>query len=336
MNLFLKPEYLYLLILAPIIPILFWSAWKRKQKRLTVFAHPKMAPLLVRSPAPGVYVLRVLVLSWAWIFLVLALARPQWGAKIEMVRREGIDILLLQDISRSMLAQDISPNRLTRSKHEISSFLEGLTGDRVGLIAFAGEARVLTPLTSDYSAVRIFLDVLHPDLLLQGTNVEEALQLGLQVFAGGDPRHQVMVLITDGESHDGDVEGLARQAAISGIPVYTVGVGSREGSPVLLPNGRYLQDRRGNLVTTRLDEETLKKVASITGGRYYYASPGTFELNRILREISQLQKRELESEQLEQFQERYQIPLLIAIILLVLEALLFDRRLRPTHKENAV
>jgi len=233
-----------------------------------------------------------------------------------------------------MLAQDIQPSRLIRSRHEISGFLEGLKGDRVGLVAFSGEARVLCPLTLDYAAVRIFLNDLEPGYLMPGTDIAAAMEKGIQAFQGGGSasKYQVMVLLTDGEEHDPKALQVAEKAATLGITIYTIGIGSRDGVPIPIPDGngntQYKKDKFGNIVTTRLDEATLQQIAAKTNGKYYYAGPGEFQLQKVLEDIASREKQNLKGQQLEQYQDRFQWPLSIAVFLLILEVLVADRARR--------
>ena len=250
---------------------------------------------------------------------------------MEHIERKGLDILLLQDVSLSMLAEDVKPNRLVRSRHEISAFLDTLSGDRVGLVAFSGEAQTLVPLTLDYGTVQLILRDLEPGWLLPGTDLAAAIDKGMQMFRRSKvpSKYAVMVLMSDGEEQDAKAVEKAKEAAEAGIRIYTVGIGSKEGVPIPEPtkNGdvSYHKDRFGNVVTTHLEERTLQDVASITGARYFYASPGEFQLQKVLSEIESLEKRDTSSDQMENYQDRYQIFLAMAAILFLVEALLSER-----------
>jgi len=331
---FAQPEYFWFLFFLPVLVGLYFYAWARKKKLSARFASIPMMQKIAAPASPGRRLFRMGIMLLVVALLITALARPQWGRKMELVERKGLDIVLLQDVSLSMLAQDVKPSRLVRSRHEISDFLSRLTGDRVALVAFAGEAQTLCPLTLDYSAARIFLNELSPDWLMPGTDIAAAMEEGMKAFERGKSarKYQIMVLLTDGEEHDQRAVEVAQKAADAGITVYTVGIGSREGVPIPLPgqNGteRYKKDQRGNLVTTRLDEKTLKRVALTGGGKYFYANPGDFELKKILGDIMDRERRELKGERVEQYQDRFQIPLVLAVLLLILDTLLGDRRWR--------
>lgn len=264
-------------------------------------------------------------------FLFIALARPQWGRKMEHVERKGLDIVLLQDVSLSMLAEDVQPNRLVRSRHEISAFLETLSGDRVGLIAFAGEAQTLVPLTLDYGTVQLMLRELEPGWLYPGTDLSAAIDKGIQMFRRSKvpSKYAVMVLMSDGEEQDPKAVEKAKEAKAQGIRIYTIGIGSRDGVPIpeKSNNGEvvYHKDRFGNIVTTHLEEKTLQDIAAVTGARYYYANPGEFQLQKVLSEIANLEKKDNSSDQMESYQDRYQIFLGLAALLFLAEALISER-----------
>ena len=214
-------------------------------------------------------------------FLILALARPQFGTRLETVRSEGQDVMVALDVSRSMLAEDVAPNRLERARLEIMRILQRLDGDRIGLVAFAGNAFVQSPLTVDYGAAALFLNAMDTGLIpIQGTNLGEALSVALDAFEEGTRDHRVLIVVTDGEDHEGEIEGALERALDEGVQIHTVGIGSLEGVPIpeFTASGErsgFIRDDDGAVVTTRLDESTLERVAQATGGRYFPAlGPG--------------------------------------------------------------
>jgi Ca-activated chloride channel family protein len=331
---FANPEFLWGILAVPFLAMLFVAAWRRRAQMTQRFASMAMLARIATTVNPWLRVIKLTFVLSALVFLFLALARPQWGRKVEWVERKGLDILLVQDISLSMLAQDIQPSRLVRSKHEISGFLENLKGDRVGLVAFSGEARILCPLTLDYGAARIFLNELEPGYLMPGTDIAGAIAKGLQAFQGAKSaaQYQVMILLTDGEEHDPKALVEAQKATERGITIYTIGIGSRDGVPIPVPdkNGgtQYKKDKFGNIVTTHLEEATLQQIAANTGGRYYYAGPGEFQLQKVLEDIATREKQAVQGQQMEQYQDRFQWPLAVAVLLLTLESLFADRARR--------
>ena len=328
---FAEPMFLWGLLTLPLFALLFAYAYHRRKKLAARFVSLSMLPKLSTSVSPWRRLAKVTLLLFAIAFLFVALARPQWGRKMEHIERRGLDLVLLQDISLSMLAEDVKPNRLTRSRHEISSFLESLSGDRVGLVAFSGEAQVMVPLTLDYGTVQMMLRELTPGWLMPGTNLEKAIRKGMDLYrnSGSAGQYSVMILMSDGEELEAAAVNAAKEAAEMGIRIYTIGIGSREGVPIPVPskNGEiaYKKDLQGNIVTTRLEDGTLQEIASATGGIYFYASPGEFQLQKVLTEIASLEKKEQASDRMENYQDRYQIFLGLAALLFLIEALVSER-----------
>ena len=326
---------LWLLALVPALALFFaWALW-RKAVVLRRFAETEMLRRLVAGTSLARQIAKMTLLLLVVLFLALSLARPQWGSKQEIVQRKGLDVVVAVDVSLSMYAEDIKPNRLARSKQEIQRFAERLNGDRVALVAFAGDAFLQCPLTSDYSAFRIFLDVLDPTLIdAPGTDIARALEAGLQAFpkSAGTGKYRVMILLTDGEDHSGRALKIAEQAAAQGVVVYTVGIGSVTGVPIPVLDGSgnkaYKKDAQGNIVSTRMDPELLLQIAKATGGRFYHAEPGHFELLDVLDAINSMEKREQDSQRFSRFEDRFQIPLAAALFVLVAEMLISDRRRR--------
>jgi Ca-activated chloride channel family protein len=326
-----SPEYLWMLLLLPVLLGFYVFAFRRKKKALARFAHIDMLKKLVDRISRGRQYFKAFLILLVFFFSVLALTMPRYGTKPELMKREGLDIVIAVDVSLSMYAEDIKPNRLERARHEISSFIDRLGGDRVGVVAFAGEAFLQCPLTLDYSAAKIFLDILAPNLIsTPGTAIGMAIETALKAYDPKQRKYRVMVLLTDGEDHTGKAEQWAEEAAKQGVTIYTVGIGSSSGVPIPIKdkhgNISYKKDRKGNVVSTRLDELTLQKIALITNGKYFHAAPGRFELDEVIKEINEMEKREVQSERFTQYKERFQIPLVIALLLLVMELLISDRR----------
>lgn len=328
---FAEPIFLWGLFSLPLLACLFWFAYRRRRKLAERFVSISMLPKVATTLSPWRRLVKTTLLLFAVAFLFIALARPQWGMKIEHVERKGLDLVLLQDVSLSMLAEDVKPSRLVRSRHEISAFLESLTGDRIGLVAFAGVSRVLVPLTLDYGTVQTMLGELEPGYLYPGTNMESAIRQGMRLFknAGTLGKFSVMVLMSDGEELEASAVAAAKEAADAGIKIYTIGIGSLEGVPIPVPSNKdgslYKKDKQGNIVTTRLEERTLQEIAAVSGGAYFHASPGEFQLQKVLTEIATLEKKEHSADQAEGYHDHYQIFLGMAALLLLVEALLSER-----------
>lgn len=333
---FAEPRALLLLLLVPLLGIgLGLLRWRRRQL-LRRLGREDLITMLVAAPGPLRWVTRLALLLLGVTFLSLALARPQWGRKLEEVRRRGVDVMIALDVSSSMLAEDVKPSRLARSREEVASLLDSLEGDRVGLVAFAGEASVVCPLTLDYAAVRVFLDVLDPGLLpVPGTAVAEAIKKATQAFESKERRYKVLVIITDGESHEGNALEAAKEAAGQGVVIYTLGAGTGAGSPIPVrgENGAvtgYKQDRKGRVVTSRLDPVSLAEIAEAAGGRYLPITPEGREIREIQERIARMDQREIGSRFITTREEQYQLPLAAAVGALILEAgigaRLFPRR----------
>jgi Ca-activated chloride channel family protein len=248
---------------------------------------------------------------------------------MEMMERKGIDVIVALDISQSMLAEDIAPNRIDRAKHEIFKFIDLLKGDRVGIIIFAGESYVQCPLTLDYGAAKMFLDVVTTDWIqLQGTALAEAIGQSVKAFKTESKKHKVMVLISDGEDHEGEAIKAAKEAKKEGVKIYTIGIGSESGVPIPIKKGGgnivYKKDKKNNLVMTRLNSIILEKIALESEGRYFHAGTN-LDLSLIYNEIAKMEKKDLGMNKLAVYEERYQIFLLIAVIFLLLEFFIPER-----------
>jgi Ca-activated chloride channel family protein len=267
----------------------------------------------------------------ALFFLIVALARPQWGSQVEYIERRGVEIMVALDVSESMLAEDFRPNRLARAKLEINELMEQLEGNEMGLVLFSGAAFVQFPLTSDFTTARTFLDAAYPGIISRpGTNLAEAIRISMTGFNEERATQKVIVLLTDGEGTEDDALTAAQEAADRGIIVYTIGFGSPDGEPIpqydqLGSLIGFKKDQNGETVLTRLDEYTLEQVASMTGGRYFQAMADGREVGFLANEINELQTTELESRFETRGIERFQWFLGIAILALIINELIPDR-----------
>ncbi|NOZ60816.1 MAG: VWA domain-containing protein [Calditrichaeota bacterium] len=329
---FYNQIYLYLLALIPILIVFYVFVFRWKKKAMERFGNLELIKKLTESFSKNRQILKAALIILTIFFLIFSLARPQLGSKLEQAKRKGVDIFVAIDVSLSMKAEDIKPNRLEKAKHAVSRFIDLLEGDRIGLIAFAGEAFVQCPLTLDYGAAKNFLDIIDTDLIpTPGTAIGSAILQAVKTFEGRERKHKVLVLITDGEDHEGDPLKAAEVAEKDGVVIYTVGIGSVNGVPIPLHNesGRivgFKKDREGQVVTSKLDEVTLQKIALQTGGKYYRATGSESELDKIYGEIAKMEKKELASVKFSQYEDRYQYFLILAIILLVAELLIPERK----------
>lgn len=299
---------------------------------MSIFGNLALVKKLTSSVSRKRQAMKAILLVLGVLFMILALARPQLGTKLRTVKREGQDIVIALDVSLSMMAEDIKPNRVEKAKHAIGSLIEKFEGDRVGLIAFAGKAFVQCPLTLDYGAAKMFLDFMEPDMIpVPGTAIGEAILKAVTAFVEKERKHKVLILITDGEDHVGKPVEMAKAASKEGVVIYCVGIGSSKGVPIPIIDERgnrtgFKKDRNDEVVMTKLDELALEKIALETGGKYYRASPGEVELDKIYGDITKMEKKALASQQYAQFEDRFQGLVGLALFLIVLEVLIPERR----------
>ena len=317
--------------LAPAAALLFFLAARSRRKAIRRFAGAGENEI-ARSFAPGRKKIKDIVMIAAVFFMALALIRPQWGFKWQEVKRQGLDILIAIDTSNSMLAEDVRPNRLERAKLAIMDFVKQLRGDRIGLIAFSGTAFLQCPLTADYAGFLLTLQDVDVDTIpVGGTSLSKAIYTALKSYEGGKGKYKILIIITDGEDLEGGVDEAIDKAKRDNVMISCVGMGTHEGEliPLKGEEGKkgFLRDAEGNVVKTRLDEETMKKIALSTGGVYVRSTGAEFGLNLIYEEkLSKLEKQDIESKMEKQYNERFQLPLALAFVLLLLEPMLGDRR----------
>ncbi|MDY5198619.1 MAG: VWA domain-containing protein [Candidatus Cryptobacteroides sp.] len=328
MIIFAAPHYLLLLLLIPFffLGMGLWL-WGRR-RRLRRFGDEALVNELMPSWSRGKLWVRTVLLSLAFFFFVIGLSRPQIGAKLKDHKIKGAEIMIVLDVSNSMLAQDYSPDRLERAKLAISRITDKLKDDRIGLIVFAGTSFVQLPITSDYVSAKMFLNSISTESIpIQGTAIGDAISTAVRGFSAQSEHSRAIIVITDGENHEDDAVAAAKQAAEAGIKVYTIGVGSADGQPIPM-NGELLKDKDGNIVVTRLDEETLRKVASAGGGAYVHAGNDEFGLTPIISDIRKMEDEEYNSVVFEEYNEQFMYFLGIALVFFVLEMLVGDRRAR--------
>lgn len=310
----------------PVAVALFIFAQLRRRRRLERFASSSLLAQLTPSASPARLRTKFVLYTLAVAFLIVAAARPQVGSKLREEHQKGIEMMLVVDVSNSMLAEDFEPNRLDRTKFAIDRVVESMKQDRIGVVAFAGEAQVQLPITSDYRMARAFARKLSPAMVrTQGTDLGAAIKLASMSFSSQSEGSRVMILITDGENHESDALEAAQAAAEKGIAIYTIGIGTPEGAPVMI-GGEYLTDENGDMVVSKLDEKTLQKIASETGGAYVRATKQSIGLKEIIDRLRELDESDLATTRFEAFDEQYQYPLVVALLLLLIEWLILDRR----------
>lgn len=329
---FAQPEYLYALTLIPVLAVFYAVAFRNKTRALARFGHQELLAKMMRTTSFRRQRVKAGLMVAAFACFIMALARPQLGTATEVVQREGMEIVIALDLSNSMLADDIRPNRLERAKHAIRRLMDRFQGDRVGLVVFAGAAFLQCPLTTDYGAVAMFLDGVDTQTIAtQGTAIGEAVYASVKAFGERkSQRHKIVVLLTDGEDHESDPVRAARDAADLGVRIYTIGIGTPMGAPVPIKNpdgtvSGYKRTDEGGIVMSRLDEVTLEQIANVSNGKYYRSTLAENELDTIYDEISTLEKEAFESREFTRYEERYQIFLLLGLALVCLETLLTDR-----------
>lgn len=325
---FNQPKYLWLLLLIPVFLIMQAVVLKLRRRRIRKFGDEALVNELMPSYSLAKVWLRISLFSVAFLFFVLALARPQTGAIMQERELRGAEVMIVLDVSNSMLAEDYSPNRLERAKLAISRVVDKLQEDRIGLIVFAGNSSVLLPLTVDYISAKNFISSVSTESVpIQGTALGDAINLALRSFSEGTDRSRAIVVITDGENHEDDPVAVATAAAAKGVRIFTIGVGTPEGKMIPMgENGQYLEDENGEPVVTRLSEDVLKEIAEVSGGLYLRAGNTEFGLNPIIEEINNMEDTKSDAIVVAEYEEQYMYFLGVALFFLVLEILVGDRR----------
>ena len=325
---FADPIYLYLLAVRPVLAIIRFLTYRNQKKRLRKFGDPK----LLRELMPDVSRFRPAVKFWilqgALALLIVMLARPQFGTKINNEQRVGIETIIAMDISNSMMAEDITPSRLDRSKMMVENLVDHFTNDKIGLIVFAGDAFVQLPITSDYVSAKMFLSSIDPSMMAtQGTDIARAIDMATHSFTQEEGIGKAIIVITDGEDHEGGALEAAKAAKDAGMRVYVLGVGSTKGSPIPIPGtGDYMKDNTGNTVMSALNEDMCRQVAQAGGGAYIHVENNSAAQDQLDKELDKLAKKETTSTVYSEFDEQFQAVAILALLLLILEICIFDRR----------
>ena len=323
---FANVELLYLLILVPVLVIVYLLAVGRRRRLVARFGNPELLRELMPDFSRGRIRLKAALFIAAYMLLVIAAARPQFGSKLREEHSRGVEMMLVVDVSNSMMAEDFEPNRLERTKYAIGKLFESLQQERVGMVVFAGEPKVQLPITSDYRMAQAFAKRISPSLVSeQGTAIGRALEQAMLSFSSQSEQSRVIILITDGENHEDDPVQAARDVAKTGIRVYTVGVGSLRGQPLSV-DGQLLKDSDGEIVVSKLDEQTLKDIASAGNGIYVQAGNEEFGLNPIIEQIRSFEDEKFSSIVFEEYDEQYMYFFGAALVFFVIEMLIGRRR----------
>ncbi len=315
----------------PLIVILFLLIQRWKRKKREQFGSSAVTQRLMPNVSKSLPIVKFCFYALAILFLMVGLANLQFGTKLEEVKREGVDIMLALDVSNSMLAEDLSPNRLERAKRAIYQLIEKLHNDRLGIIVFAGDAYVQLPITTDYSSAKLFLETIGTDIVpTQGTAIGSAIELAMESFDFENGTSKAIIIITDGENHEDDAAGAASSAYEEGVSVHTIGMGSEQGGPIpIYKNGAqtgFRTDNQGNTVVTQLNENMLKQIAASGGGSYVRATNANAGLNIIMSEINKMEKKEFGSKSIKDYEDRFQPFLMVALLLLVIEFFISNRK----------
>lgn len=324
---FEDPIYLWLLLLIPLLAIVRLISLRSKRKKLKRLGDPELLSQL----SPDVSKVRPAVKFWlleaALALIVVMVARPQMGRQINSDKREGIETIIAMDISNSMLAQDVTPSRLEKSKMMVEDLVDHFNQDKIGLIVFAGDAFVQLPITSDYISAKMFLQNIDPSLIqTQGTDIGQAIDLAMHSFTQDAKTGKAIIVITDGEDHEGGAEEMAKKAHDAGINVYILGVGDPKGAPIPIGNGQYMKDKSGNTVMTALNEDMCKKVAAAGKGVYIHVDNSGIAEEQLDNELDKLQKGEINNVVYSDFDEQFQAVGILVILLLVIEVLVFETK----------
>lgn len=323
---FANPQLLWLLLLVPLMVVAFATILLLRRRNLRRFGNIETVSSLLRDVSSWRVHTKFILFTLAFVAMVFAAARPQFGARLREQKSEGVEMMFVVDVSNSMLAEDFTPNRLDRTRYAIDKLFTQLNQDRVGVVVFAGEAKVQLPITTDYRMARSFTKRLSPQLVdVQGTLLSDAIELASLSFSQREDASRVMILITDGEAHDNDAIVAAERAAERGIRIFAIGIGSPQGAPIKV-GGEFIKDEKGEMVVSRLNEQLLQQITEIGKGGYIRASNAEFGLSEIVDEIAKMEKSERSTLTFDEYNEQFHWILWIVLGLLLLEGLLLDRR----------
>ena len=333
---FESPQYLYLLLVLVALAAIHYYIIYRKKQQVKRFGDPE----LTRQLFLGVSRWRPEVKFWitmlALASFIVALARPQFGTRLDTRERMGIEAIIALDVSNSMLAEDVKPNRLEKAKMMVSNMVDGMRDDKIGLIVFAGQAFVQLPITSDYVSAKMFLETISPSMMsVQGTDVAEAINLSMRSFTQQEDVSRAIFVITDGEDNEARGVEAAKQAAAKGVRVYVLGIGNPGGAPIPIPGtGQYIIDDEGNTVVSRLSEEMCREIATAGGGSYIYVDNSSSAQKKLSEQVDRLAKAKMESQIYSEYDEQFQGFVLIGILLLLLDVFLLERESKSTWLSN--
>lgn len=324
---FENPEYFYALILLPLLALAHYLWVYEKKRKLKLYGDPVLLKALMTDVSHIRTEIKFWLLQLSILFLIIALARPQYGTRVDTRKRSGIEAIIALDVSNSMLAEDVRPNRLEKAKMMVSHLVDNMTDDKIGLIVYAGQAYVQLPITSDYVSAKMFLETISTSMIeMQGTDIAAAISLACRSFTKQDGVSRAVFVITDGEDNEGGAVAAARAAAEAGIHVYVLGIGSPGGAPIpLAGTGRYITDESGNTVMSHLDEDMCREIANAGNGNYIYVDNSSSAQKKLEKYVDNLGRVEMESSIFSEYDEQFQGFLLLSLLFLLLDAIILER-----------
>ena len=334
---FAHPELLYLLLVIPLLIVFYIVMVNKKKKAIAEFGNPELLKPLMPLVSFKRGAWKFVMILIALMFVIIGVAGPQFGSKLQQIKKQGVELIVVLDVSNSMLAQDIKPNRLEKAKMAISRMVEKLSDDKVGMIVFAGDAYVQLPITTDYSSAKLFLSNINTDIVsVQGTAIGAAIDLAAKSFTPETETSKAIIVITDGENHQDDAVAAARVAHEKGITIHTIGMGLEQGAPIPEKGnpGQFMKDGSGNVVVSKLDEQTLQEIAKAGEGMYVRASNTDVGLSRLLDEVGKMEKSILEEKVYTDYAEKYQYFILIGLFFIFVEFMILGRRNKRLMKIN--
>lgn len=333
---FASPQYLYLLLVLVALAAIHYYIIYKKKRQVKRFGDPELTKQLFLGVSRWRPELKFWLAMAALASFIVALARPQFGTRLDTRERVGIEAIIALDVSNSMLAEDVKPNRLEKAKMMVSNMVDGMKDDKIGLIVFAGQAFVQLPITSDYVSAKMFLETISPSMMsVQGTDVAEAINLSMRSFTQQEDVSRAIFVITDGEDNEARGVEAAKQAASKGIRVYVLGIGNPGGAPIPIPGtGQYIIDDEGNTVISKLSEEMCREIATAGNGSYIYVDNSSSAQKKLSEQVDRLAKAKMESQIYSEYDEQFQGFILIGLVLLLLDVFLLERESKSTWLSN--
>ncbi len=331
--------YIYALGLIPVFIIIYFFVIRWRKKALNTYGDIAVIQQLFPDVSKTKRIWKFILFTVAFALIIIGIVNPQVGTKLEEVKRQGADLMICLDVSNSMKAEDLQPNRLEKAKQAISKLIDKLEGDRIGIVVFGGEAYVQLPITTDYSAAKLFLESINTDMIpTQGTAIGAAIDMAMESFGKDEGKNKAIIIITDGENHEDDAIKAAESAASKGITIHTIGMGSADGAPIPVYKGNvresFKKDKEGNTVVTKLNEQALQEISAAGGGIYVRASNSDAGLNNVLSAIDKLEKKQFESKMYSDYEDRFQWFIAGALIFLLIDTFLTERKSKFYERLN--